>query len=337
MPNGGSTVADSPLINLMRQFKEALLAAETDKVQAMTTRWLQLETRIEATIAALAEEMARRQANNEPVTQAALFQLRRYQLLLTQIESELTLYQQFAATEIGDGQRDMAELSIRQSAATVNAAVRGASVSFTRLPVGAVENMVGALGNGSPLQSLLLNAATKAALVDDLTSTLIEATALGRNPRKTARAMQDSLAGGLNQALKIARTEQLRVYREVSRRQYQLSGVVEGYYRLATRDTRTCPACLADDGQFYPLDRVMPVHPQCRCTMIPAVTGKPSWVKGHEWFETLAESNQRKILGNARYEAWRDGRFKFSDLAVVQRNAVWSDSLQAAPLKDLVN
>lgn len=42
---------------------------------------------------------------------------------------------------------------------------------------------------------------------------------------------------------------------------------------LTTRDERVCPECAPRDGKRYPLDtlELPPLHPQCRCTLVPVL------------------------------------------------------------------
>lgn len=139
--------------------------------------------------------------------------------------------------------------------------------------------------------------------------------------------------------LNIARTEQLRVYRQTARQSYQASGVVDGYYRLAAHDSRTCPACLMDDGHFYELSEEMPEHPSGRCTQVPKVSGvkPPQWQQGPDWFVEQPPETQKSILGKGRYEAWQAGAFDLDQLIRVKANSAWGDSLQPKPLKELVS
>lgn len=328
---------DSNVIQVMDDFKVVLLNREAAQMDAMANRWLVLEQRLESSIELLARQMQERQQMGQPVSQGALLRLERYQELLAQINQEWAAYTTYALDTITMGQGQFGNLGVSHALGSLDAAAPGLGVGFDRLPVEAVENMVGLLGNGTPLHTLLLNEAVQAAAVDAMSNALLEGTAFGRNPRKTARLMADGLAGGLNQALTIARTEQLRVYRQAALQQYRASGVVEGYQRLATRDSRTCPACLALDGQTYPLGMEMPEHPNGRCTMVPLVVGfpPPTWQRGPEWLQSQSATVQQEILGKGRYEAWQRGDFALSDLATVQRSAEWGNSLQSTPLKDL--
>jgi SPP1 gp7 family putative phage head morphogenesis protein len=42
---------------------------------------------------------------------------------------------------------------------------------------------------------------------------------------------------------------------------------------LTTRDERVCPVCAPRDGKRYPLNTIErpPIHPQCRCTLVPRI------------------------------------------------------------------
>lgn len=327
---------DSTVISQMQGFKAGLLAREAQQMTLMADRWLELERRLIDGIELLARQMAERKAAGLPITQGALFQLDRYQALLAQIGSEWANYAAFAEATISTGQQQFAALSVQHALDLLETQAPGVTASFVRLPREAIENAVGLLGDGSPLRTLLLNASTQAGAVDAMTSALIQNTALGKNPRKTARLMADKLAGGLQQALTVARSEQLRIYRETSRQQWAQSGLVDGYYRLATRDTRTCPACLAKDGEYIPLGMPLAEHPNGRCGQVPKIRGvaAPQWLKGPDWFATLPAADQRQILGAERYKAFQNNDFAFSDLATVRTGGQWGGTIQVTPVRN---
>lgn len=75
------------------------------------------------------------------------------------------------------------------------------------------------------------------------------------------------------------------------------------------------------------------------CTLTPTVTGfaPVQWQKGPDWFMQQSPETQRKMLGNGRYNAWKDGRFDLDQLVQHRNNATWGDSLQVTPLRDLLN
>ena len=329
---------DSPVVTTMREFKRLLAAREARQVQAMTARWMALESRLAAQIELLARVWLERFQAGEEVSQAALFRFERYQALLAQVQAELEGYAVYADGLIANGQREMLQLGIGHAGAAIDATTGGA-VGFMRLPIEAVENMAGLLADGSPLRSLLLNAAKQAECADRMTSALLEGTALGWNPRKTARAMGDGLAGGMDQALTVARSEQLRVYREANRQAMAASGLVAEYMRLVTKDTRTCMACMVRDGERIAVERPLDEHPNGRCAQVPVVVGfePPQWQSASDWFMTRSAEQQRAMMGTARWEAWRRGEFELSDLAQSVHGREFGPGLRSVALKALVN
>jgi len=170
-----------------------------------------------------------------------------------------------------DRQRKAAERLYREGEAQVKAAMAAgkpaaqafAAPAFTRLAPSAVEGMVGMMGDGTPLRQHLQGVYGDAAR--GMSKYLVRAVTQGLNPRETARQMRKGLGIGLDRALTIARTEQLRVYRESQRLTYQASGVVEGYQRISAKSRRTCLGCLLADGQVYPLSVPFEDHVAGRC------------------------------------------------------------------------
>lgn len=324
---------DSLVVQIMRQNKLALLAREQVQMAAMAQRWLAIEQALDAQISALAEEFARLARDGVTPSQSKLFQMDRYQSLLKQLYVELDSYTGYADSLITSQQRTYANLAIAHSNAALDAS--GVGAGFDKLPIEAVENAVGITGDGSPLRNLLTQTWPDAAQA--MTNELIKSTALGINPRITASKMKDGTTRSLNRMLNIARSEQMRIYRTTATDSYKASGVVDGFYRLATHDDRTCPACLMDDGHFYQLDEQMSEHASGRCTQVPKVSGvkPPEWQKGQDWFGEQPPTTQKAILGKGRFEAWQDGKFDLDQLITVKPNATWGDSLQSTSLREL--
>lgn len=327
------------VVDVITAHKQALLNQEREQMEAMAQQWRRVEDALQDRV----ELFARRVADDNLTPgqlQSRRFQLDRYQSLLEQVRTELDKYTNYAEALITDRQRSLAGSAITQAGQAIRAVATeaGLRIAFDVLPIGAVENMVGLAGDGSPLRDLLLG--SYGAAVDGMLNQLIQATAQGQNPQVTARAMvRQGLSQSLNSMMVTARTEQLRVFRESSRMAYQASGVVSGYRRLATKDGRTCSGCLMADGEFYELDEPLREHPQGRCTPLPIVEGMPpvQWERGPDWFRRQSPDVQRSILGKGRFEAWQDGKFDLDQLATVRQNAIWGDSIQSTPLRDLIN
>lgn len=328
----------SLVVEVMQAHKEALLRQERGQMAAMSRRWLQLERELQDQV-----ELFVRRVQMDGLTpgqlQSRRFQLDRYRSLLSQVRGQLDQYSDYAGDLITTRQGEIGRAAIRAASAAIEAtgADSGIKVAFDRLPVSAIENMIGLAGDGSPLRDLLTD--SYGAGADGMLNQLIRATTLGHNPQVTARAMlRNGLSQSLSRMLNIARTEQLRVGREATRQAYQESGVVEAMRRLATKDSRACVACLLADGETIPLDESLREHPQGRCTTIPIVSGLPlaEWEKGRDWFAKADPATQRKILGNGKFTAWRDGRFDLDQLIQVRENSTWGDTLQPASLADLL-
>lgn len=328
------------VVRVMLAFKAALLNNEANQIEEMARRWTQLEYSLQGFFDALAFELDHLRSEGETITISKLIRMQRYQQLLGQVNDQLDIYTVFAEGSIRSGQLSMLSLGIQHAIEAIKSyfITRGkVAGAFDVLPVSAIESMVGLAGDGSPLRQLLKD--SWPAAVEGLTTQLINATALGKNPTETARAMRDGFGVGFNRAINIARTEQLRVYRTANLEQYKASNLVKGYKRLSARDTRVCPACLmADDGTIYPLDVSFEAHPQCRCTPVPVVIGLPvvTWQNGDSWFLAQTPATQRGILGSGKFDAWQSGQFKLADLVRREEDDTWGTSLRTANLKELI-
>lgn len=321
------------VITILRQFRAAILAQDASQMALMATRWYRVEQALQGEMLALAQEIAQMQAAGETITAGKVARLERYKRLLAQARAQLKEYETWLEPIIAQKQREYAALGI-EAANAAGQAVLG--LSFDRLPIGALENMFGMASDGSPLVKLLRGINPDAAA--GLTQSLIDAVALGRNPLETAHAMADGFGLGLNRAMTIARTEQIRVYREAQRAQYEASGNFIGYRRMSARKDTTCLACLMADGRFYSLDTPFEEHPNGMCMLVPVARDIPSyeWQLGRDWFMQQSADTQRNIMGVDMYQAWRDGKFELDDVIKRTHSDDWGDALVTKSLKELI-
>lgn len=323
------------IVDVMAAYRASILRNEAEQMRRMAARWRDVEQALLAEMELVANDVLERRDAGKAIDRETLLRIERYQVLLRDLRIQLLRFGDDAEREITAAQRTLARTGIQQAGDLIRLAAGSREIGFNRLAFEAVENMIGLAGDGSPLNTLLRDAFGQG--FEAMTDHLIRATALGRNPRQTADMMAMGNRQAFNRILTIARTEQLRVYREASRQQYETSGVVQGFRRLATKDARTCPACLMADGEMYEPGETLREHPNGRCAMVPAVIGMPAiqWQRGPDWFRAQDAKTQRSILGPGRYEAWRAGKFDLDQLAQVRRNATWGDSVQVAPLHEL--
>ncbi len=322
------------VVDAINSHRAALLAREQAAMQAQAQAWLGVEQSIQAQVDALAYELA----NSPAATMGQLQRSRRYHALMEQTRDELRKYEDYLEPRIRSGQADMITAAMEHSRQAVNAVATEAQmvVQFDRLPVAAVNDMVGLAGDGSPLRAILNDAARVGP--DRMAQELVNGIALGRNPIQVARtAMRLGLGQSFTRMQAISRTEQLRVYRQTTLASYENSRIVVGYKRLSARDDRTCIACLAADGRLYRVEEGFDEHVQGRCTLIPVLANVPPvrFQTGQEWFRQQPESTQRRILGRGRYDLWRSGDATLDDMVSRSWSDDWGGSLHPTRVSDL--
>ena len=325
----------SRVIDTLNEYRARALNREAATRRDLVRRWLRVEDALADKIEALIREVADLRGAGKPF-QMQVYSLERYQSLLGQAQAEMRNYARYAEDLISHEQYLAAVDGLDYGVDSIKAVLSdaGISASFTRLDVEAVNIMAGFAADGSPLSQLLMRAYPETAV--RLTDTLVTSVALGRNPRTTARLMREDMAGNLQHALVVARSEQLRVLRVANVRQYQASGVVQTYRRRAARN-EACLACLLEDGTEYPVGVQFGDHPKGRCYAEPALENFPSPYaqSGQEYFEGLDPAAQREIMGDARYEAWRSGDVPLEAMARMHTDPTWGESPQIVPLNQL--
>ena len=111
--------------------------------------------------------------------------------------------------------------------------------------------------------------------------TLADGLVTGANPRTIAKALADNLEGiGINRAEMISRSEIIRAHAEGQLQAMKDLGVEQVGVAVewsSARDGRVCPKCKPLHGIVLSLDEargMIPRHPQCRCSWIPANVGE---------------------------------------------------------------
>ena len=146
----------------------------------------------------------------------------------------------------------------------------GLKVSFfQRLPIEAINNFIGkSFYDGSKLDETLI-ANSYSAYMNSVKEKLLQGVALGRSPVETARLFRKEPHAPLWQSLRLARTEQMNIFRETSLMQMEKSGVCSGWQRIEQDDA--CDECKEENGKIYKLSESFDTHPNCRRGMLPFV------------------------------------------------------------------
>lgn len=174
---------------------------------------------------------------------------------------------------------------------------------------------------------------------------LLRGIAVGTNPRQAARRMvrgiEDQFLGGLNRALVISRTELLDATRAAQQATDQANtDVLAGWTWVAHLGPRTCRSCIAQHGTIHPIDEPGPLdHQQGRCARVPrtrtwaelgfeGIEDPPDSTPDAEaWFNSLSEDQQRSILTDRGYDAWRAGQYPREAWTTRRETDGWRDSM----------
>lgn len=282
----------------------------------------------------------RRDARRE----SAAYRVTRLRELERQITEALAAYGVEAGERITQGQTEAVNLAAEGQAEMIAAQAPRVAASLVKFPSPAMEALVGLAGDGTPLAELL--AAMAPAYGVAARDRLLQGLALGHGPDKIAAAFRDEMGVPLTRALRVARTEVMRAYREGARlyARENAAGIVDGYWWRSGRDARTCPVCWAMDGTWQPIEEPFATHVNCRCCVIPAVKKAPGapapWTPvetGEEAFAALDPTRQREALGPGKYELYRNGEIRLADLVKEGRDERWGAYRVERPLKELAS
>lgn len=307
----------------------ALAAGDQEALGRMVDAYGNAWTAIARDLDRLTTQIASALDRGETINTAWLHRERRLETMLSEVETQITRFARGVAPQVLDRQRDAVAAAQANAHRLVSTALgddSGLIAQFSRLDVGAVEQIVGHLSPGSPLTKAFAALGADARQVAE--QALVSGVARGLSPRQMATQMRAALGGNLARALTLARTETLRAYREATRQTYEANAdVVAGWRWRCARDRRTCAVCWAMDGTEHPVTDQLDGHPNCRCVMIPvtktfAELGVPGVAGDHidygntgpEQFATLPAGEQRRILGPGKYDLYKDGRMRLPDL-----------------------
>lgn len=225
----------------------------------------------------------------------------------------------------------------------------GATIAFNRVPEQALVAIVERTTQQIHASTIPLPADVERIMK----KALVRGIAVGAHPSKTAAKLvkeaEGRFNGGLTRALNIAQTETLDAHRAATKASEKSNtDVLTEWEWSAKFDRRTCPSCLAQHGQRFPLEDDGPQdHQQGRCARISItktwkelgfdIPEPPSATKdSRQWFDTLTPETQREILGPTRLKLLQDGDIAWADLSSKRETAGWRDSYGTTAVKDLI-
>lgn len=328
------------IIDLVKKYRIALAKQDAAAIERIIGVYRAMYGRITPLVQALADTVTAGEYST-----AQVMKLRQYIALQKAIQSELSAFAGYLKMDISPMAIEAAKLGDEYAFNILKTMVAGReilTVPFDRIPIEAVYKMLTFLDPKGALFQRLEKLAPFHG--EKISHAILDAIGMGVSPNQTARlimaAAENTFGGGLVDAVRTARTAQLWAYREASRANYAAnSDIVTGWVWYASLDDLTCEACLAEHGTEHGLDESLDGHFNCRCTPIPMVMGVnpvEDMQTGEDWFNKQDEETQRKIMGDTKYEAWKEGAFNFKDMAQDSSNDIYGNMRTVTPLKDLI-
>jgi SPP1 gp7 family putative phage head morphogenesis protein len=339
---------------LVEQYQAGVLARDAEAMARIIEAYGRIYRLLSAEIDALLAEIAAARAAGTVVTAAQVCKMARFRRVIADVTAELAKFGAVLENEVLLAQMAAAQMAAQGAPAFVQGMFSGmpeavqASImaTFGVLPGDAVEALVGALQEGTPLSSLLAGYGAEAA--QGISSALLAGIAKGTGPREIAREIRKLFGVPLSDALRISRTEIMRAFRAAALASYRANAhIVNGWIWFAALDERTCMACVAMHGTTHTLDETLDDHPNGRCVMVPS-TVTPGELgidapdaairveSGEGWFLAQPEATQKAMMGPGLYEAWRQGLFTFEELATRLWSDDWGAMVVQTPLYQLV-
>ncbi len=282
--------------------------------------------------------------------EGSFFHAMRLQALQVQIEGLLAGFADLAYKNIGQSRQAAIQAALGHTAyfGQWGLAQMGVRVAWNGVPVEAINQLIGTAQKGSALYDLLVSYG--AGKDKQIIGKIAQGMALGLNPRMIAADIKKLMGDDLTRALKLARTEVIRSYREATRISYQANrDIINGYMRRSARNERTCAACWALDGTAYSLDEPLADHPNGRCFIVPkfredlwfdADAARRNGLRlddtGEKAFRQLAAGKQREILGWGKYQAWSHGAISLKDLVGYDNDERWGKSIHERSLAEIL-
>lgn len=318
---------ESDAVRVAREYREQLVRNEDEALRRMSRYWVRMERSLEPRFFALAQEIKNLRDSGQPVPDQLIFNHQRYMDLMAQIMEEIPDYEKYAVDIITEYQIENYNLGLEDALAVIRASKPSDSV-WNVVGKDAAQTMAGFAGNGAPLAELMRH--DYGELGATITDTLVQGIGLGKSASAIAKELRNVMGkdkAGFARSARVARTEINRAYRIANADQYQRSGVVTKVLRLCAKQPNTCLACLMMDGEEVP-NGVVDDHPNGRCTTIAVTVGGivPNWEHGDVWFYHQDEATQRAIMGDGRFEMWKNDGISPRDMVQMVPNPVWGGS-----------
>ena len=338
--------------DILAALHSRLGALEADYAARLTDAYRVVLARLVPEAEAFRRYLEQQVADGKDLTPNQIRRMNRYRAFIATTTRQIDRYGAVVEGEVSAGQAAFARQGIADARALVEAqlpeAMRQSVMgTFAVMPTDAVDALVAALAESSPLQRRVLAGYGERA-AQGIGRALAEGVALGKGPRVTAAAMARAWGVPLTDALRISRTEHVRAHRMATMDSYRRNPhVVKGWvWHSALIPGRTCPACVAMHGTRHTLEETLDDHPNGLCAAVPetvswadlGVRGVPETglevEAGEAWFARQSEDVQRQMLGPGHFEMYQAGT-PLSEMVTWREDPDWGRTVGVRPLKDM--
>jgi len=335
----------SELLDTWAKLRKQLDQTDSKVLERLVNAYGLTYERITPEIDALVE-LIQAQMDAGKLTKESISKSSAYKKLIREIESELDDYSTWLKTEVKTASNDAAKQGLSAGKFLLLGALAGSlGVPVNEVPRELVNNAppdaLSFLADYLNPDGVLFGRIDKLSgyHADEIAAGILDLVSQGKNPRVIADFITDNYGVGLTDALRMTRTAQLYSYRQSATAvNKENADLLEGVVWCAELDDTCCMSCVALHGQVFPADFICDDHHNGRCAVLPWVKGMPNPIEqtGADWFATQSESVQREQMGDAKYEAWKDGKFELSQLTKDYDNDVFGTMKGEASLKDIL-
>jgi SPP1 gp7 family putative phage head morphogenesis protein len=338
----------SLLETILQQQRQALILQEEDAERQIL---LEYELASYGIRTQLQQLLTRAFQQVKPVTANWLYQVGRFESILTQVQGQMRRFANDAEDIARVAQQAAMNTAVSDAADLLKSAMGPVPDSFVFPPSfmatnpRVVEEFLARTSENSPLSRLLQQLPGEA--VTAIREAVVPGIAQGKGLNAIGRDISSALEIPKRRAVTIARTEILGSYRDATLERFKQSPeVTQEWVWLSGRDLRTCPVCLALDGRIFPTDQRMGTHPNCRCTLVPRPKSwqemgidlpdrRPKRDTGEEWFAKLSHMEQSEVLGKGKLAMYHAGELQLTGVVGYKVDETWGEIRWERSLTDI--
>lgn len=337
------------ILDLIADFKRQLAERTEQAVLEVTEAYTALLQKFTAELEVIVRQIERLEASGREVSETVLYNQTRLRFLINQIINEIRNYNALVVSVVTEAQAIVAQQAIREADELIRSIFSEVEFdpAFLRFDEIAARNIIARFSNENYIRGIL--EANAPQMIKDIRDVFVRAIVRGSPARIVARILQRKFEMPVLKAKIVARTEIVSASRDSNLARYRLSETVKAWRWSATLDNRTCAVCIALHGQIFPLETPFATHPQCRCSPVPVVRTFEEMgldipepprspgldVMGEDWFRRQNSDVQMRILGKGKYQLYKSGQIKLSDLIRSYNHPVYGPSREERSLKSL--